>query len=617
MTTPIEGYALIGNTRTAALVGRDGSIDWLCAPRFDSRACFAALLGTREHGRWLLAPATKARTVRRSYRSDTLVLETEFETGDGTVRLIDCMPLWPDRTDVVRVVEGVRGRVPMRMELVIRCGYGVVVPWVRRVENALLATAGPDSLELRTAVETRGEGLTTVAEFTVQRGQRIPFVISHFPSHQPRPLPVDANAAIAATELWWRNWCARCTYDGRWGDAVRRSLLTLKALTYAPTGGIVAAPTTSLPERIGGVRNWDYRFCWPRDATYTLYALLLAGYHDEARAWREWLLRAAAGRPQDMQTVYGVAGERQLTELELRWLPGYAGSAPVRIGNAAAAQCQLDVYGEVIDALYLARIAGLDHDDDAWNFQRALLEFLESHWTKPDNGIWEVRGERRHFTHSKVMAWVALDRAIKAVENQGADGPVERWRRVRARIHADVCRKGYSARRGAFVQHYGSNKLDASLLLMPLVGFLPPEDPRVRSTAEAIERELTLEGFVIRYLTTRQVDGLPAGEGVFLPCSFWLADNLALQGRNAEAEALFERLLAVRNDVGLLSEEYDPRGRHQLGNFPQALSHVALINTARNLSRRGGPGEHRSGGMDQAPPGGSTTAAQRSKPAPK
>jgi GH15 family glucan-1,4-alpha-glucosidase len=555
--------------------------------------------------------------VRRSYRSDTLVLETEFETGDGTVRLIDCMPLWPDRTDVVRVVEGVRGRVPMRMELVIRCGYGVVVPWVRRVENALLATAGPDSLELRTAVETRGEGLTTVAEFTVQRGQRIPFVISHFPSHQPRPLPVDANAAIAATELWWRNWCARCTYDGRWGDAVRRSLLTLKALTYAPTGGIVAAPTTSLPERIGGVRNWDYRFCWPRDATYTLYALLLAGYHDEARAWREWLLRAAAGRPQDMQTVYGVAGERQLTELELRWLPGYAGSAPVRIGNAAAAQCQLDVYGEVIDALYLARIAGLDHDDDAWNFQRALLEFLESHWTKPDNGIWEVRGERRHFTHSKVMAWVALDRAIKAVENQGADGPVERWRRVRARIHADVCRKGYSARRGAFVQHYGSNKLDASLLLMPLVGFLPPEDPRVRSTAEAIERELTLEGFVIRYLTTRQVDGLPAGEGVFLPCSFWLADNLALQGRNAEAEALFERLLAVRNDVGLLSEEYDPRGRHQLGNFPQALSHVALINTARNLSRRGGPGEHRSGGMDQAPPGGSTTAAQRSKPAPK
>ena len=617
MTIPIEDYALIGNTRTAALVGRDGSIDWLCPPRFDSRACFAALLGTREHGRWLLSPAAKVRTVRRSYRGETLVLETEFETRDGTVRLIDCMPLWPDRTDIVRVVEGVRGRVAMRMELIIRCGYGVVVPWVRRVEDALLATAGPDSLELRTTVETTGKGLTTIAEFTVQRGQRIPFVLTHFPSHQPRPLPIDANAAIAATELAWHTWCTRCTYDGRWGDAVRRSLLTLKALTYAPTGGIVAAPTTSLPERIGGVRNWDYRFCWPRDATFTLYALLLAGYHDEARAWRAWLLRAAAGRPQDMQTVYGVAGERQLTELQLPWLPGYAGSAPVRIGNAAAAQCQLDVYGEVIDALHLARIAGLDHDDDAWNFQRALLEFLESHWTEPDNGIWEVRGERRHFTHSKVMAWVAFDRAIKTVESGGADGPVARWRRLRARIHADVCDKGYSAKRGAFVQHYGSNKLDASLLLLPLVGFLPPEDPRVRGTVDAIERELMVDGLVVRYLTTRQVDGLPKGEGVFLPCSFWLADNLALLGRNAEAEALFERLLALRNDVGLLSEEYDPRGGRQLGNFPQALSHVALINTARNLSRHGGPGEHRSGGMEAPPPAGSMPAAGRSRPAPK
>ncbi len=617
MTIPIEDYALIGNTRTAALVGRDGSIDWLCPPRFDSRACFAALLGTREHGRWLLSPAAKVRTVRRSYRGETLVLETEFETRDGTVRLIDCMPLWPDRTDIVRVVEGVRGRVAMRMELIIRCGYGVVVPWVRRVEDALLATAGPDSLELRTTVETTGKGLTTIAEFTVQRGQRVPFVLTHFPSHQPRPLPIDANAAIAATELAWHTWCTRCTYDGRWGDAVRRSLLTLKALTYAPTGGIVAAPTTSLPERIGGVRNWDYRFCWPRDATFTLYALLLAGYHDEARAWRAWLLRAAAGRPQDMQTVYGVAGERQLTELQLPWLPGYAGSAPVRIGNAAAAQCQLDVYGEVIDALHLARIAGLDHDDDAWNFQRALLEFLESHWTEPDNGIWEVRGERRHFTHSKVMAWVAFDRAIKTVESGGADGPVARWRRLRARIHADVCDKGYSAKRGAFVQHYGSNKLDASLLLLPLVGFLPPEDPRVRGTVDAIERELMVDGLVVRYLTTRQVDGLPKGEGVFLPCSFWLADNLALLGRNAEAEALFERLLALRNDVGLLSEEYDPRGGRQLGNFPQALSHVALINTARNLSRHGGPGEHRSGGMEAPPPAGSMPAAGRSRPAPK
>ncbi len=613
MTTPIEDYALIGNTRTAALVGRDGSIDWLCAPRFDSDACFAALLGTREHGRWLLAPAAKVRTVRRRYRSETLVLETEFETADGIVRLIDCMPPWPDRTDVVRVVEGVRGRVPMRMELIIRCGYGAVVPWVRRVENALLATAGPDSLELRTPVETRGERFTTVAEFTVRRDERIPFVISHFPSHQPRPLPIDADAAIASTELAWHNWCARCTYDGRWVDAVKRSLITLKALAYAPTGGIVAAPTTSLPERVGGVRNWDYRFCWPRDATFTLYALLLAGYHDEARAWREWLLRAAAGRPQDMQTVYGVAGERQLTELELAWLPGYAGSTPVRIGNAAAMQCQLDVYGEVIDALHLARTAGLAPDADAWAFERALLEFLESHWAEPDNGIWEVRGQRRHFTHSKVMAWVAFDRAIKAVESHDVEGPVERWRRMRARIHADVCRKGYNAKRGTFVQHYGSSRLDASLLLMPLVGFLPPEDPRVRTTVKAIERELMFGGLVARYPTTRRIDGLPAGEGVFLPCSFWLADNLSLQRRKADAEALFERLLGLRNDVGLLAEEYDPRTRRQLGNFPQALSHVALINTARNLSHGGGPDEHRSGGMEQPPPIGSKTATLRKK----
>jgi GH15 family glucan-1,4-alpha-glucosidase len=617
MTTPIEGYALIGDTRTAALVGSDGSIDWLCAPRFDSPACFAALLGTPEHGRWLLAPTAKARTVRRKYRSDTLVLETEFETATGTVRLVDCMPPWPDRTDVVRVVEGVRGRVPMRMELIIRGGYGEVVPWVRRVESALLATAGPDSLELRTTVETKGRGFTTIAEFAVRRGERIPFVISYFPSHLARPLPIDADAAIAATELAWRGWSARCTYDGRWPDAVKRSLITLKALTYAPTGGIVAAPTTSLPERIGGVRNWDYRFCWPRDATYTLYALLLAGYSDEARAWREWLLRAAAGRPQDLQTVYGLAGERQLAEIELPWLPGYAGSAPVRIGNAAAVQRQLDVYGEVIDTLHLARAAGLDAAADAWRFELALLEFLESHWTEPDSGIWEVRGERQHFTHSKVMAWVAFDRAIKAVESHDVEGPIKRWRRTRARIHADVCRRGFNARRGTFVQHYGSNSLDASLLLMPLVGFLPPDDPRIRSTVDAIERELMLGGFVTRYRTTRRGDNLPAGEGAFLPCSFWLADNLALQGRQEDAEALFERLLAVRNDVGLLSEEYDPRARIQLGNFPQALSHVALINTARNLSHRGGPSEHRSGGMEQPPPSGAKTAVPSRKPAPR
>jgi GH15 family glucan-1,4-alpha-glucosidase len=601
---PIEDYGLIGNTRTAALVGNDGSIDWMCAPRFDSSACFAALLGEPKHGRWRLAPASKVRAVRRAYRHDTLVLETEFESSSGVVRLIDCMPVWNERTDVVRVVEGVRGRVPMRMELIIRPGYGAVTPWVRRVDDALLATAGPDSLELRTPVETQGRNFTTVAEFTVSAGQRIPFVITCFPSHEPRPLPIEADAAIAATERYWRAWCKQCTYEGRWEDAVRSSLIVLKALTYAPTGGIVAAVTTSLPEQIGGVRNWDYRYCWVRDATATLYALMLAGYHDEAREWQRWLLRAAAGHPAELQVLYGIEGERQLTELTLPWLPGYEGSAPVRIGNAAAAQFQLDIYGELMDAMMLGRKAGLGPDADARNLQRALTKFLESNWQRPDRSIWEVRGDPQHFTYSKVMAWVALDRAVKAIEEYKLPGPLERWRKVRARIHAEVCRKGVDPARGAFVQRYGSTDLDASLLMIPLLGFLPRQDPRVRATVEAIERDLTVDGLVLRYQTQERVDGLPPGEGLFLPCSFWLADNLALLGRRAEAEALFERLLSMRNDVGLLSEEYDLRGHHALGNIPQALTHVALINTARNLAKRGGPSDHRSRGMVKEPPGG-------------
>jgi GH15 family glucan-1,4-alpha-glucosidase len=610
----IEDYALIGNTRTAALVGRDGSIDWMCVPRFDSPACFAALLGTSDHGRWRIGPRGDARITRR-YRAETLVLETDFEVPGGVARIIDCMALWPGRTDLIRIVEGVRGRVAMQMELVLRCGYGSSIPWVRRVDGALLATAGPDSLELRSAVQTHGEGFTTVAKFTVSRGQRLPFVLTHFPSHEPRPLPIDADASVDGIERGWRAWCAQCAYDGRWRDPVIRSLITLKALTYAPTGGIVAAPTTSLPEQIGGVRNWDYRYCWPRDATFTLYALLLSGYRDEARVWRQWLLRAAAGRPQDLQSVYGIGGERQLFETVLPWLPGYEGSAPVRIGNLAAEQHQLDVYGEVIDSLHLARSAGLDPDSGAWNFECALMDYLEASWREPDNGIWEMRGARRQFTHSKVMAWVAADRAVKSVEDFHLKGPLRRWRRLRATIRRDVCRNGFDASLNSFVQYYGSKTVDASLLLIPLVGFLPPSDPRVRGTLAAIRRELVRDGLVARYRNAPHVDALPAGEAAFLPCSFWLADSLSLAGRHREAVALFERLLTLRNDVDLLAEEYDPRTRRQLGNFPQAITHVALINTARNLSRRGGPSEHRSRGARSAPPAGSKQPGEREKKA--
>jgi GH15 family glucan-1,4-alpha-glucosidase len=584
MPLPIEDYALIGDCHSAALVGRDGSIDWLCLPRFDSGACFAAVLGEPGHGRWLIAPAAEVRSTRRTYRDGTLILETEFETDEGVVRIIDCMPLSNERGDVLRIVEGLSGRVAMRMELIIRFDYGYIIPWVRQVDGTLLATAGPDTLELRAGVATHGEDMKTCAEFHVSKGERTPFALNYRQSYEAPRQPVEPEQALTKTGNWWRTWSERCTYQGRWRADVVRSLITLKALTYAPTGGIVAAPTTSLPEQQGGVRNWDYRYCWLRDATFALNALLLTGYHEEAAAWREWLLRAVAGSPEAMQILYSVTGERRLDEYELGWLPGYCGAVPVRVGNAAAKQFQLDVYGEVMDTLHLARAAELEPEPAAWRIQAALLRFLESNWQQPDEGIWEIRGPRRHFTHSKVMAWVAFDRAVKDVELFGLDGPVERWRQVRDAIHAQVCAEGYDARGNTFVQSYGSPNLDASLLLIPQVGFLPPDDPRVRGTVEAIERNLVVDGLVRRYSTATGVDALPPCEGAFLPCSFWLADSLVLIGRRREAETLFERLLAMSNDLGLLSEEYDTHKRHMLGNFPQAMTHMALINTAHLLS---------------------------------
>jgi GH15 family glucan-1,4-alpha-glucosidase len=584
---PIEDYALVGDTRTAALVGKDGSIDWLCLPRFDSGACFAKLLGEREHGHWSLRPRdAKVRTTRR-YRGDTLVLETQFTVASGTVRVVDCMPPDEETPNLVRVVEGVDGEVAMQMELVIRFDYGRVVPWVRRIDGALLAIGGPDALTLHTPVEHHGENLTTVADFTVRAGQRLPFVLSWHPSHLPAPTPIDPITAVANAEAWWQSWAAQGVYDGGpWRDAVMRSMITLKAMTYTPTGGIVAAATTSLPEHLGGVRNWDYRYTWLRDATFTLYALTLGGFAGEACAWRDWLLRAVAGSPDQLQIMYGVAGERRLPELELPWLPGYAGSTPVRVGNGAVDQFQLDVYGEVMDALHQAHRFGTPPEAEAWHVQRKMLDFLESKWRLPDDGLWETRGGQQHFTHSKMMSWVAFDRAVKAVERHGCGGPTDKWRALRDEIHREVCERGFDRTRGTFTQAYDSSNVDAALLMMPLVGFLPATDPRVLGTIAAIERELVREGFVMRYRTTEMEDGLPPGEGVFLLCSFWLADTYALTGRHAEAQALFERLLAIRNDVGLLAEEYDPAARHMLGNFPQAFSHVGLVNTAFNLSPR-------------------------------
>ncbi|CAN5119918.1 glycoside hydrolase family 15 protein [soil metagenome] len=585
MTLRIEDYALIGDTQTAGLVGRDGSIDWLCLPRFDSGACFAGLLGGDDHGRWSLRPAGDVRRVRRRYLPGTLVLETEFETDDGCVRVLDCMPPRDGLPDLARVVVGVRGRVPMRLRLVIRFDYGWVVPWVRRLDGLLAAVAGPDALYLRSPVDTTGEGFATVADFTVSAGDRVPFVLAWQPSHLPAPAVGDGLRLLADTESWWREWSGRSTYAGEWADAVQRSLVTLKALTFAPTGGVVAAPTTSLPERLGGVRNWDYRYCWLRDASFTLSALLVAGFTDEARSWRDWLLRAVAGDPSRLQIMYGPAGERRLPELELPWLPGYEGSAPVRVGNAASRQFQLDVYGEVLDAMHTARGAGLEPSLPAWSLQQRLLEYLETGWQRADEGIWEVRGPRRHFTHSKVMAWVAMDRSVKAVEHYGLDGPVERWRATREAIHDEVCRRGYDARAGTFVQHYGASRVDASLLMLPLVGFVSPHDPRMKGTVAAVERELCTDGLVARYAPDPAVDGLPPGEGAFLACSFWLVDNYTMAGRVDEARRLFGRLLALRNDVGLLAEEYDPGARRMVGNFPQAFSHVELVNAAHNLSR--------------------------------
>ncbi|HUR14941.1 MAG TPA: glycoside hydrolase family 15 protein [Mycobacteriales bacterium] len=590
----IEDYAVIGDTQTAALVGRDGSIDWLCLPRFDSPACFAALLGGPENGRWLLAPMGDGATVRRRYIGDSLVLETTFRTSDGEVRLLDLMPVRGRAPDVVRVVEGVSGRVRMRCELTIRFDYGRSVPWVRRDDGRLRAVAGPDALLLETPVELGLEDGSLVAEVEVSAGDRVPFVLTWFPSYEETEPGASAEHAVDDTVAWWQEWADRSKYDGEWRDAVVRSLVTLKALTYAPTGGIVAAATTSLPEQLGGVRNWDYRICWLRDATFTLYALLSAGHTQEALAWRDWLLRAVAGAPKDMQIMYGIAGERMLPEVELPWLSGYEGARPVRVGNAAVGQFQLDVYGEVMDCMFQARRDGLPDDVATWAFARSIMDHLESSWQEPDEGIWEVRGPRRQFTHSKVMAWVAADRAVKTVEQFGGPGPVDRWRQLREDIHKEVLEKGWNSDRQAFTQFYGGRGLDAALLMMPLVGFLPPEDERVRGTLAAIEAELCVDGFVRRYGDAEGVDGLPPGEGAFLPCTFWLADSYALAGRHEEARATFERLLALSNDVGLLSEEYDVSAGRLVGNFPQAFTHVSLVNTAQNLARgRGGPGRLR------------------------
>ena len=596
---PIEDYALIGDCETTALVGRDGAIDWLCWPRFDSAACFAALLGTAENGRWKIAPDTPVRHTTRRYRPDTLVLETRHETESGVCEVVDFMPLRSGNPDLVRIVTGISGAVPIHMDLTIRFDYGRTTPWVTRLPSGRLrAIAGPNMLVLDTAAPLHGEGMATVSNFVLRAGESVSFVLSYAPSHQDLPVAVDPWQALLETESFWSEWASRCMEGGPWQAAVRRSLITLKALTYRPTGGIVAAATTSLPEVIGGVRNWDYRYCWLRDATFTLLALMDAGYFDEAEAWRDWLVRAIAGNPEQMQIMYGLGGERDLPERELPWLAGYEGSRPVRVGNGAAGQLQLDVYGEVADALHVARKGGLAPSETAWRLECALANHLGTCWREPDEGIWEVRGPRQHFTHSKVMAWVAFDRAVKAVERGGLSGPVAQWRTVRDEIHAEVCARAFNSRRGAFMQAYDSTELDASLLLMPLVGFLPANDPRITGTVAAIERELTVDGFVLRYHTHTTDDGLPPGEGAFLACSFWLADNMVLQGRIPEARALFQRLLTLCNDVGLLAEEYDPHGRRLLGNFPQAFSHVALVNTALNLTRSVGPAGQRGDGED-------------------
>jgi GH15 family glucan-1,4-alpha-glucosidase len=582
----IEDYAFLSDTQTGALVSRDGCVDWLCFPRFDSGACFASLLGTTKNGHWFFQPKEKVRKVTRRYRGHSLILETLMETEGGAVRLIDFMPPRGKNPDLIRIIEGVRGTVQMQMELIIRYDYGQVIPWVRQNHGGLEAIAGPDALILRTPVKTQGKDLTTVAEFAVEKGARVPFVLTWFSSHRPPPKKVRAGSALRQTERYWARWAEQFRIGGKWRDAVIRSLITLKGLTYAPSGGIVAAATTSLPEELGGVRNWDYRYCWLRDATFTLFALTGAGHVEEARSWRTWLLRAIAGSPDQMQILYGVNGERRLEEYELPWLSGYENSKPVRVGNGAALQFQLDVYGEVVSSMYQACRVGIKMDKTAWALQISLLKFLEDNWEKPDEGIWEVRGGRKLFTHSKMMAWLAFHRGVQLVEKCGyrADEHIDRWRHLRDQIHRQVCERGFNPRKNAFTQVYGSDALDASLLLMPMIGFLPPKDPRIVSTIKAIERELMVNGLILRYRPETSVDGLPGAEGVFLPCSFWFVCCLHLIGRKVEARRMFERLLGLRNDLGLLAEEYEPIARRQLGNFPQAFSHVSVVITARMLN---------------------------------
>lgn len=610
----LEQYGFIGDTHTCALVGMNGSIDWLCFPRADSNAVFAALLGEEKNGCWRIAPTEPVVRAGHRYRPDTLILETEMETPSGVVRIVDCMPPDGPNRYVLRVVEGVCGEVEVALRLIIRMDYGQTIPWVQHASGGITAVAGPDAIILRSSVETHGEDLSTAATFTVRAGEKQTFVLTWYASHLRPPGPIDALRALERTELYWREWSSRCTYQGEWRDAVVRSLITLKGLTYSPTGGILAAATTSLPEKLGGVRNWDYRFCWLRDATFTLYSFMEAGYTEEAEAWSDWLLRAVAGDPAQLQIMYGAAGERSLPEFELKHLKGYEYSRPVRVGNAAATQFQLDVYGEVMDAMHLARKVGLHTGAASWSLQRHLVDFVVRNWMDPDEGIWEIRGPRRHFTHSKIMAWVAVDRAVKAVEMYNLPGDLERWRETRQAIHDDVCTKGYDPKRRTFTQYYGSELLDASVLMIPLVGFLPPEDPRVIGTVEAMQRELVIGGLVHRYHPTKSpgVDGLPPGEGAFLPCSFWLVDCLYLIGRTEEARRLFEQLLSLRNDLGLLSEEYDSETRRLVGNYPQAFSHVGLINTAQNLGRdHAGPAEQR--GSETSEPWGGQAGRRTSR----
>jgi GH15 family glucan-1,4-alpha-glucosidase len=599
----IEDYGLIGDCQSAALVDRLGSIDWLCVPSFDSEACFAALLGDRRHGRWLITPAAAPTHTSRRYRGDTLILETTFETDSGAVTLIDFMPLRGEAPDIVRLVRGERGRVEMRMELIIRFGFGADIPWVRRIEgHTVLAVCGPDMVVLRSPVETHGVDFTTVADFSVGAGESVPFVLAYGPSHRPIPEPIDPEQALQETELYWRDWSSRCTYDGPRRALVTRSLITLKALTYAPTGGIVAAPTTSLPEKLGGTRNWDYRFCWLRDATFTLLALMTSGYHEEATAWHHWLLRAAAGSPADMQIMYGIMGQRRLTEWEPDWLPGYEGASPVRIGNAAYDQLQLDVYGELMDVFHQSRMADLELDGASWAMECELLAHLAKIWDQPDCGIWERRNRNRHYVSSKALTWVAFDRGIKSAERFRFKAPLERWRALRDAIHRDVCDNGFDPAQGTFVEAYGSHLLDASVLLLPALGFLPATDPRMIGTVAAVERELMRDGFVLRHDPREVSDETHPVEGAFLACTLWLADVYVLSGRVADAQCLLERVASVANDLDLLSEEYDTDARRLTGNFPQALTHIALINTAHNISDARKPAVQRAtqGRMTQA-----------------